>query len=438
MSSPDALEARAPELLVLLVRTLRVVAVHDLDNDAALQVAGELRQRLAEDLRLFDTVALAVSDESVYFNGEFVKVRGAAFDAALQARQLYEKLGINEIRFVAPPDEAELKLFLAGAQASLHSPEPTTFAQLVFPKVVLKPVEEAHKLSIDERVALARTYAQLVAILQESVLLLDRDKPLALARLRRAVHELVRASERHVGVLVGLTRYDGLRGDPALHAAAVGALVLAMGLELALSRKAIVTLAQAALLHHLADRTLDAAPHEAEAHDTEAIVRLARAMPTVEVVDRLALVLEAAEVEAIEKHGIIPSAASKCIAVACAFDRLTRTTRRGPGLMPDQALRLLLAHGGGRYDLRALRLLVTVVGLYPVGSMVRLSSGELGVVLTAPASGADLARPTVRVVEAEGRPASYVLALTERRDLAVVECVDPRSRDLNVVHYLLA
>ncbi len=435
MTAPDALEARAPELLVQIVRTLRVVAVHDLANDAAVQVSRELRLRLAEDLLLFDGIALAVSDEAVYVNGEFVKLRGAAFDAALQARQIYERLGINELRFVAPLGEEELRTFLGAVQACLHSQEPTRFALMTFAKVVVKPLESAHKVGIDERVALARAYAQLVAILQESVLLLERGKPLALARLRRAVHELVRAAEHQRGVLVGLTRFDGLRGDPALHAASVGALVLAMGLELALGKKALVTLAQAALLHHLADAPSASGPAPSPA---TAIVRLARAMPTVEVVDRLAVVLEAGDLEAIEKHGIIPSTAGRCIAVACAFDKLTRSDRGSAGLRPDQALRLLIEHAGARYDGRAVRLLVSVLGLYPVGSMVRLSGGEIAVVIGAPLSGQEPARPTVRVIEAEGRPAGYVVALAERRDLSVVECLDPRAQDVNVVHFLLA
>lgn len=441
MTANDALEARAPELLIQIVRTLRVAAVHDLDNDAARQVAGELLARLTEDLALFDGVALAMSNEAVYVNGEFVKLRGAAFDAALQARQLFLKLGINELRFVAAPDAAELRLLLSGVQACLRAPEPQQFARLTFPKVVLKPIEEHHRVGIDERVALARTYAQLVAILQESVIQLGRGKPLALARIRRALHELMRASERHRSLLVGLTRYDGAGGDPALHATGVGALVIAMCMELGVGKKTTVSVAQAALIHHLGDaaesvQTRGSKPPEAGSAD--AVVRLARAMPSVEVADRLSVVLEAAETETVEKGGVIPSTASRLVGVACAFDRLTRSAPPSPGLTPDEALRLLVQHAGARYDSRAVRLLISVVGLYPVGSMVRLNSGEVGVVLNAPLSGEDVARPTVRIVEAGGRPASYVVELSKRPELSVVACLDPRKERVNVVHLLLA
>jgi len=428
--SSDSLEARAPDFLVQLVRTLRVAAVHDLTNDAAIQVSGELRQRLTEDLALFNTLALQISGDAVYVNGEFVKLRGAAYDAAAQARQMYERLGINEIKINAPLDEAELKQFLFAMQSALHSQTPADFARRTFAKVFLRPLEKAHKVGIDERVALARTYAQLVVILQESALLIERKKPLALVRIRRALHELVRAAENQRSLLAGLTRFDELRGDSAPHCAAVGALVLLMGLELGLSKKSIVALVMSALLHHLVE-----APDD---RPVATAVALAESMPSTEVVERLSIVLEAAAVEISGKKGVIPSVAARCVAVACAFDRLTRAKGFEPGLRPDQALRLLIEHSGVRYDARVVRLLTSIVGLYPVGSLVRLSGGQLAVVLTAPGGDGPASRPTVRVIEDKGAPASFLLELAREPNLAILECVDARDNDVNVVHFLLA
>lgn len=427
--STDTLESRAPELLVQLVRTLRVAAVHDLSNDAAIQVSNELRARLDEDLALFSAIALQISGESVYINGEFVKLRGAAYDAAIQARQLYERLGINELKITAPLDARELRALLAAVQASLHSQHATDFAKLTFPKIVLRPITDAHRVGIDERVALAKSYAQLVVILQESTLLLARDKPIALARIRRALHEVLRASERLRPLLAGLTRFDELTGDPAQHCAAVAALTMLMGLELGMARRHVVSLGMSAALHHLP-------PDEGSAALIAA--RIAAAMPGLEIIERVSVVLEAAAPELAGKDAIIPSIAARCVGTACAFDRMSRGGADARALRPDHALRLLIESAGVRHDPRVVRLLTRVVGLYPVGTMVRLSGGQIAVVLAAPADDGPAARPTVRVIEEKGRAVSYVLELARESAHSIVESVDAKELRLNAVHFLMA
>jgi HD-GYP domain-containing protein (c-di-GMP phosphodiesterase class II) len=91
-----------------------------------------------------------------------------------------------------------------------------------------------------------------------------------------------------------------------------------------------------------------------------------------------------------------PSLPARIVAVADCFDAVTskRSYRR-----PEerrQALSLLQAGAGRAFDPRVVRTFVRMVGIFPVGSLVRLSTGEVAVVVRN--HDRLLARPTVRLV----------------------------------------
>jgi hypothetical protein len=84
----------------------------------------------------------------------------------------------------------------------------------------------------------------------------------------------------------------------------------------------------------------------------------------------------------------------------------------------------MLESSGRMFDPDLLRLFVAKVGLFPVGSLVRLESGELAVVVESPASTAELERPRVRIL-GQG-PLGPVAG--EERTLAAGPAADPRGR----------
>ena len=72
-----------------------------------------------------------------------------------------------------------------------------------------------------------------------------------------------------------------------------------------------------------------------------------------------------------------PGALGRLIAVPCRFDLLTGGKPPRKALAPDQALRMIQDQAAVRFDPLVVRLFVQTVGLFPVGTTVRLSSGQL-------------------------------------------------------------
>ncbi len=108
--------------------------------------------------------------------------------------------------------------------------------------------------------------------------------------------------------------------------------------------------------------------------------------------------------------------------------------------MPDQALRLLVNQAGTRFDSRLVQLFASIMGLYPVGTTVKLNTGELALVVEVSGQPAAFARPRVKVFRnAQGGPVDYAVDLAQPGEKrAIVQSVDPAEVQLNVPQFLLA
>lgn len=130
---------------------------------------------------------------------------------------------------------------------------------------------------------------------------------------------------------------------------------------------------------------------------------------------------------------------SRIVAAADSYDamisgRVYVKTR----ISPDEALRRLLAGSRSRYDPLVLRAFVHVLGMFPVGTFVRLSTGEIGIISRNDSS--DLFRPHVRILrEPDGsQAADRVIKLTATDPQTgmhvsyISEVLSPESVNLSV------
>jgi len=82
-------------------------------------------------------------------------------------------------------------------------------------------------------------------------------------------------------------------------------------------------------------------------------------------------------------------------AIADVYDALTSNRVYHKGMEPSDALKKLLEWSGDHLDGDLVQLFIRALGIYPVGSLVRLSDGKLAVVVE---QQEDLLRPMVRVI----------------------------------------
>lgn len=89
------------------------------------------------------------------------------------------------------------------------------------------------------------------------------------------------------------------------------------------------------------------------------------------------------------------SSAGRMTAIVDVYDALTSNRVYHKGKEPSEVLKRLLEWSGSHLDGDLVQQFIRTLGIYPVGSLVRLSGGRLAVVTE---QGEDLLRPTVRVV----------------------------------------
>jgi len=143
-------------------------------------------------------------------------------------------------------------------------------------------------------------------------------------------------------------------------------------------------------------------------------------------------------------HGLNGEAftvAGRIVALADVFDALTSDRPYRKRLNPPEAMRWIAEGAGKIYDPFLARLFISRVGVFPVGSLVRLNTGELSVVVKVNPNA--IRRPLVFIIsdaagDPKGEPQLVDLALfdNEKNRLEIVEMEDPLDYRVDIDEYL--
>ncbi|HSR58367.1 MAG TPA: HD-GYP domain-containing protein, partial [Candidatus Binataceae bacterium] len=235
------------------------------------------------------------------------------------------------------------------------------------------------------------------------------------------------------------------------HSANVAALSLALGAMISTEPRFLSTLGVGALLHDIGKLAVGTdIINKSGSLDTREWDRMRRhPVDGVEIatsspgIDRTAVVAIAEHHVRFDGQGYPArgkarpqNIVSRIVAVADAYDAMTSRRSYSDARMPDEAMSLLLDSAGTSLDPVLVSLFVRLMGVYPPRSVVRLNSGEVGIVLKANPD--DPARPTVRIVAA---PSGHVidgfdLDLAEHLNKRIVACIDPYSVNIDLDSFL--
>ncbi|MBU8896836.1 hypothetical protein DRW03_16195 [Corallococcus sp. H22C18031201] len=435
-----------PRLMALVVRCLNAVSLHDVDNAGVKEALEELGALLDTALRGQTSVELQCVGGIPFLSGARMKLGDEHLETAVSLRRYLEHFQAQEISFGAGLRREHLRTFLVACQKHRRTQKPQAILQEKLGPIRLRDVLSSTTV-LTPREVMLRYYARLVVLLKHVI---DTRTPVRIERFRRVLLRLADASVGHESLLVGLTRFRRAQVDGGQHGAAVAVLTLLMARRMGLSRAQQLDLALNGLFHDLGRGTTPLSPEQE--FDRASHELLARRGPLQTGLRLLQRPLDSQRLErVVAAHDCLQPAwsgpvqhpigfAGRLLAVPCAFDLLTFPSPPHPGLPPDTALRLITHRAGTRFDPRVVRLFTAVAGFYPVGTLVRLSGGQLGVVMDVPTDAALAARPRVRVIQGAGKTkADYVVDLAEpQQRLSIIASLDSTESDLNVPHFLFS
>ncbi|MBI5642525.1 MAG: HD-GYP domain-containing protein [Deltaproteobacteria bacterium] len=124
---------------------------------------------------------------------------------------------------------------------------------------------------------------------------------------------------------------------------------------------------------------------------------------------------------------------SQIITISDAYDALTTLRVYQQPHSPVEAIKVMNNFSGRHFNPDTLKAFVNMIGVYPVGTMVRLSSNEIGVVTKLNSEFPAL--PFVKVLydmEGNSLEASFELDLSTSQDKAIVSTVNPATTTTDI------
>jgi putative nucleotidyltransferase with HDIG domain len=128
-------------------------------------------------------------------------------------------------------------------------------------------------------------------------------------------------------------------------------------------------------------------------------------------------------------------ALSRIVMIANYYDELCNPPSLADALTPHEALALMFAKLRARFDPKLLQVFIRCLGVYPPGTVIQLSNGVLGMVVSVNTQMPT--RPIVMAYQADVPPEQAILVdLAHETDLNIARCIKPVQLPKDVYQYL--
>ena len=449
-------------VVIAIYRLAKLAQLHDLANQAFTRQLEQTHQIIGDYcLRSGSNVNVLFAHKAVFVAGQLLKGSRHTYEAASELGELFERLGGSELYIQRDLTREELLAFseqISNSYRGQRFRAPTS-------KIRLRPVADNARLrgleleSLSEDQRIVRMYASAVVIMRRFYEDLQASRYILPRRIKRIAQSLVDLSDGSTPSFLGVTEVRNANFDEAGRAVNTAILAVSMAREVTQDRALLSQIAMAAMMHDVARpraMALSQAAGPAMAgmqgpstlsEDQEdrlaagaAAVLTALGRVNEPSITRTVLAFEALWIRRQTWLGPVywgaraPTLHAKLIAVARRYNDLLTPE---PGIEPqppDYAVAALSEELKDPQDRTVLRMLVSALGLLPMGTVVQLSTGEVAEVVRGPRGPGE--KPRVRVVmDANGQqiqPVEIELTQDPHRLVARVMSVDGWRKGLEL------
>lgn len=252
--------------------------------------------------------------------------------------------------------------------------------------------------------------------------------------VRPLVEQISSSLARNREALIGMARLKTSDDYTYMHSVAVCALMISLARQLGLDDESVSEAGLAGLMHDIGKMAIPAEILSKPGKLTDAEFAIVKTHPVEgeKILSMGAGISEVARDVCLHHHEKVNGSGyphqlksgqisrfAKMAAVCDVYDAVTSERPYNKGWEPAEAIRKMAEWSTWHFDEVIFQAFVKAVGIYPVGSLVRLRSGRLGVIVGQ--SGKSLLTPVIKVffsITAGARMAP------ETQDLSVPACTD--------------
>ena len=416
------------EFLLAIYGALRTVKMYPPDNPVVQKTMQEVVRLSNELLRTEREVELRVSGEFIFINATRLRLDLENYASFNRIITVFKDAGVGLCRMRDASVERDWVVFLTLLQnAAVGEPEARLYAlgeKLAAAKVTTfelgPPTNVDEEMRQKAKEAAKRTYAQSVSVTKEVINSVRMGRSPNIKKIKRVVQGIVDQVLNEETSLIGLTTLRDYDEYTFTHSVNVCIFSVALGRKLGLTRLQLYDLGVAALMHDIGKARVPLTVLNKPSGLSEDEWRTIAGHPWMGVLQLFAMrgqndIPYRAMIVAFEHHKktdltgypkhLRPrtmSIYSKVVAVADAFDAATsRRAYQSTPLSPADVLQEMRINPHRGMDQVLVKAFMSLVGHYPVGTLVVLDTFEMAIVNAVNAVPEALSRPIVRLISDE-------------------------------------
>lgn len=453
----------------VVYKTARIIEENNRTYIRQCQVFHELLNQVSGEL---GSVSIKTVSGRYFVNERMVRFDDTGLSGAMAVVREWKAIGLGGVVLGGGIEEGDIgRLFkfmseikpvsdnIEELSARLKTADLAQVRLLSAKEVDAEHTNTAEEVRKEFRTAARANFFRAMSVVESTVVGLSENKEVNVSKTKRVVHTLIDHIVRDESSLIELTAIRDYDDYTYAHSVNVCVYALTMGVRLGLDRPRLSQLGFAAIFHDAGKVKLPTdLIRKPEKFDEDDWLQMQRHPLLGAKTILRSLKLDAHSARAARgafEHHISPDNSgypqlperrrpvnlfSRIISIVDNFDALTSgRVYMKEAIPPDEALRKMHFQMHAKFDAFLLRIFTDVIGVYPAGSLVLLSTDEVALILTN--SDTDRARPYVKIIGNQqgllSEPEWADLSLPEESARTVVRLIDPERYGLNLREFIL-
>jgi HD-GYP domain-containing protein (c-di-GMP phosphodiesterase class II) len=453
-----------------LNRAFRTSIIYESNNYIYLRQVNLLYNQIKAALKLYGKALLTLKQNSMEFNNRKLKFSFSDYHIFKFIQDEFKKKDIGELSFLPGLKKEELNGFITLLSKKGHDTKDPykDFISEIKKKninnIIVEKIpfyEKSKKKNRDAKKVFFLGITHLKEIFQKVDKPQDKVSLLTTKRLMQSIFNHISGNESFVHGLTNIKNFDEYTLN---HSVNVCILAISLGKKLGLDRNELVDLGLAAFFHDFGKldipKNILVKPGKLDNRERETIEKhtFYGAVRLIDLKQKTHLPIEALNV-ALEHHEskgkdgyphLVKKRAidlfSKIVKIVDVFDAMT-TTRpyRKHNFSKEEALSYMLEKGKEDFDPIILKVFSDMIGICPIGSLVLMDTGEIGVVFEKHLEPKFIMRPKVKLVSDENgnKIDGEIVDLTEKDEQGsykrnIIKTLDQREYDIKTADYFVA